>query len=273
MTAQPDLLLVDAHVHFHDCFDAESFFDHSARNIRRAALTLAAAKTWLGVLMLSEIQGVDHFARFLDSSYDPPSLARWHLSPTEEPSSLIARRDTARLLVIAGRQIATADGLEVLALGTRRRFADGEGFLTTLRAVVESEALPVVPWGFGKWWFGRGLLVERAMDEMGCSAFFLGDSGRRPSIARYPGPLALARARGMPILPGSDPFPLQGHASGCGRYGLVLEGGSEFDVRPAEALKARIRRLRTQPRVFGGPIGALEFLSDQARLRLRRRRA
>ena len=36
-----------------------------------------------------------------------------------------------------------------------REFADGRPIPDVLAAVAEAGAIPVIPWGFGKWWFGN----------------------------------------------------------------------------------------------------------------------
>lgn len=53
---------------------------------------------------------------------------------------------------MAGRQIVTAEKLEVLALGTDLDIDDGRPIREVLSLVTENGGLPVIPWGAGKWW-------------------------------------------------------------------------------------------------------------------------
>ena len=42
-----------------------------------------------------------------------------------EPESLVAEEANRRLYIVAGRQVACREGLEVLVIGTRQKFRDG----------------------------------------------------------------------------------------------------------------------------------------------------
>ena len=61
-TEQQASLLIDAHVHVHDCFDLDSFFEQAHRNFQQAAQEHGWAPP-MGVLMLTESEGVDWFGR------------------------------------------------------------------------------------------------------------------------------------------------------------------------------------------------------------------
>ena len=80
------------------------------------------------------------------------------------------------LVLVAGRQIQTLEGLEALALGTDSEFPDGLELTAALAEVRASGALAVLPWGFGKWWFRRGQLARKAIDSAAANEFFLGDN-------------------------------------------------------------------------------------------------
>src|SRR5215468_6501990 len=50
----PASLLIDAHVHFHACFDRDTFLDAAARNFARGAAELGLdGRPFLGCLMLA----------------------------------------------------------------------------------------------------------------------------------------------------------------------------------------------------------------------------
>ena len=133
--------------------DTKRFLDCAARNFELAASGLGASGCTGALFFVDGGEGdaLARLARDIDAS-DP-----WTLSSTdEECSALLTMPDGSALLAIAGRQVATRERLEVLALGTTRAFEAGRTFPDTLRSVLESDALAVVPWGFGKWWGRRG---------------------------------------------------------------------------------------------------------------------
>ena len=173
------------------------------------------------------------------------------------------------MLVIAGRQISTREGIEVLALAGDAGVLDGLPFGETLHRVRVSGALPVLPWGFGKWWGRRGQLVSGALACRGSSLLFLGDNAGRPTLGGESSLFRQARDHGVAVLPGSDPLPFPWHAGRAGSYGFVLEGGLDAE-HPAFDLRRRLRELHESPRVFGRRVTLPGFLRDQTALRARR---
>lgn len=262
-TPAPVPLLVDAHVHFHPCFERDAFLDAAFANFQRGAEELRVGP-FLGCLLLAEMTGERALQRLRNG--EPGA---WTLEPTGEPSSLMARRspDGARLLVIAGRQVRTREGLEVLALLSTEEFPDGLPFRDALARVRWSGAVPVLPWGFGKWWFYRGSLIEGILRRPEPKWLFLGDNGGRPALG---GPPRLLREGRALVLPGSDPLPLPEHATRAGSFGLLMREGVE-ERRPAAALRRWLREISAQPPVFGGCQSLARFCRDQVALRLRRR--
>lgn len=260
-------LLVDAHVHFHHCFDRDMFLDSALANFRRGADELQISGPFLGCLLLAEMTGERALQRLRSGE-----AGAWRFQLTAEPGSLIARRspDGERLLVIAGRQVRTREGLEILALLSTEEFPDGMKFRDALARVRWSGAVPVLPWGFGKWWFYRGALIEGLLRRPEPKWFFLGDNGGRPEIGGAPRLMREAGKRGVSVLPGSDPLPLPEHAGRAGSYGFLVRDGVE-EKRPAAELRRWLRDLAEQPPTFGGGQGLARFCRDQMALRLRRR--
>lgn len=182
----------------------------------------------------------------------------------------MARRSPGgeRLLVVAGRQVRTREGLEMLGLATTEEFPDGLSFEDALARVRWSGAVPVLPWGFGKWWFYRGGLIEALLRRPEPKWIFLGDNGGRPAVGGTPRLLREARRRGIPVLPGSDPLPLAGHEARAGSYGFLVREGVD-EQQPAAALRQWLRGLAVQPPTFGGCQRLTQFCRDQIHLRLR----
>jgi hypothetical protein len=278
-TRFPAFVLVDAHVHVHPGFAGDAFLDAALDNFRKAAVELGRPEGFLGCLLLAEMSEMRRMPGWLRRARNGQGVeGMWSFERTGEAESLVARRRSGRtgeggerLLVIAGRQIATREGIEVLALAGDAGVLDGLPFGETLHRVRVSGALPVLPWGFGKWWGRRGELVSGALARRGSALLFLGDNAGRPVSGGEPPLFQRAQDCGVAVLPGSDPLPLSWHASRAGSYGFVLEG--ELDAEhPAWDLRRRLRELQESPRTFGRRVTLPGFLRDQAALRARRRR-
>jgi hypothetical protein len=258
--------LVDAHVHLHECFDPGTFFRSAAANVRWWAGHEGIDGEVTGVLLLSESADADRFDQ-LARGGGPPAPA-WRLEESPGPEALLLRSQGKRLLVIAGRQIATKEGLEVLSLASRRRLPDGRPFLATVEAVQDAGAVPVIPWGFGKWWRGRGRLVREAVRAATPGELYLGDNGGRPAQGPEPELFRYARERGIGVLPGSDPLPFRSHETRAGSYGFVLNEGSLEE--PAAALRSRLGS-GLQPGTYGSRASVISFVAWQLRMRLRKK--
>ena len=263
-------LLVDAHVHFYDCYDRVEFFEGAFENFRTTGAELGLASEPLGCVLFSEAAG-DHFFRRLRTEADTAVAGPWTFQRTGEDCSLIATRDGGqRILLFAGRQIATAEDLEVLALAVDRDFPDGVALQPTLDAVLESGAIAVLPWGFGKWSLRRGELMAQIIGSIDPVKVHLGDNGGRPGGFPPPRLFSLARRRNIKILPGTDPLPFASEAGKAGGYGFVLDGELGWD-RPAEGLKRLLRAQGTQPRVYGRLESLGRFCRHQVMMQLRKR--
>ncbi|MGB6222648.1 hypothetical protein [Haloferula sp.] len=161
-----------------------------------------------------------------------------------------------RLLVIAGRQVVTAERVEVLALATASEFEDGRPLSETIESVKAAGGIAVLPWGVGKWFGERGRLVEQAVREHGV---MVGDNAGRP--LGWPKPSLFSE---FPVIPGSDPLKAEGEERMVGSYGFVLE--ADFDPkRPAESIRRSLRALESCPTTFGGRVGPTRFFFRQLR--------
>lgn len=261
--------LVDAHVHFYGCYDRTTFFDRALTNFRAAASVLGIAPDPAGCLLYSESAGHHYFRRFREDA-DRGAGGPWTFHRTRESYSLVATRGGGEeLLLVAGRQIATAERLEVLALGCDQDFPDGLAIGPTLDAVLDSDALAVLPWGFGKWWFRRGAMMDAVLGSLDPKRAFLGDNSGRPKGVPAPRHFRDAAARGVKILPGTDPLPFASEVGKAGRFGFVVDGELDRD-RPGESLIELIRGQREQPREFGQLESVGRFLRNQTLMQLQK---
>lgn len=249
--------LIDCHVHFHPSFHPAAFIDAAFAAFRRTSGGAAVT----GALCIADARGQRGFERLKQSR------GEWDVAETSEATSFLIGRGSAVLAVIAGRQVATAERLEVLQLGSAGTLPDGEPLASTLSRARVNGGLAVVPWGFGKWSFARGRLV-RALIERDDGALVLGDTGNRSAAFRAHAALRAARARGIPILPGSDPLPVPSHATRAGSCGVRLACVPDLD-RPAQQMLALLAQ-RTQPETFCTRSSLPRFVADQIAIRMPR---
>lgn len=261
--------LVDGHVHIHPCFDRRRFFDAAAANFDLAAEELGLPRGTPGILMLTETAGTDAFGELAAGA--PDQVPGWSVTRTGEAVSLrMTRPGGHRVYVIAGRQIVTADRLEVLALATRTNIPDGQPLEATVEALRAAGALPVIPWGFGKWTGARKRRLAEFLHGSAGDGVLLGDNGGRLDFGPPPSLLVEARRRGVAVVPGSDPLPFPSQTGRAGRYGFVLTAGLD-PHRPARTVVEYLMSRKDLPCPFGRLTPLPAFLLSQLRMQWRAR--
>ncbi|MGK7869807.1 hypothetical protein [Falsiroseomonas sp. E2-1-a20] len=246
---------VDWHVHAHQAGDMAAVLDSAA------AAFVRVNRAPVGVLMLAEMPGQEVFAELAEGS-----TAGWAMQTTEEAASLVAVRGDARIVIVAGHQVLTAERLEILAYGTRQRPSEGMPAATMLRDLAQQDVLAVLPWGVGKWLGHRGTVVDGLVKDLPPQALALGDNAARPGLWPTPAAFQEAARRGIAVLPGTDTLP--GAPPAAGQFGSLVPGAISLK-RPIEALRRAVARPAELVR-YGTLAGPATFLRDQAMLRLRR---
>jgi hypothetical protein len=262
------VLLVDGHVHFHHCFFWEQFLNAAAANFAQARRQLQLSHKAPGCLLLTESAGVNQY-RVLVSQPEMVEALGWHVVESGEECSVILNRGEDTLILIAGRQIVTAENLELLAIGCRRGPADGSPIRDALHAITEAGAAPILPWGFGKWLGQRAGTVRDLLFSHDVPRFHLGDNGGRLRMLPPPALFEQARNKGIAILPGSDPLAIPAHVRRPGSYGFLL-GPLEKSLPSAEEIKTQIRSLKHSPPTFGALSSLFDGLASQLGVRWRK---
>jgi hypothetical protein len=263
-------VLIDAHVHLHDCFLPTAFLDSAHRNFTAAA----RACGWpapLGILMLTESQGADQFGRLAKLAGDPAAIRPWTVTAAPDPCALDVRSGERRLIIVAGRQVVCLEGLEVHVLGTRATIPDGGSLSDVLAEGARLRALRVVPWGAGKWLFGRGRILSEAIaTQRPGDGFFLSDASGRPFFWPTPRHFKEAARRGIRVLRGTDPLPLPAELGRAGRFGFRLEGALDLD-HPTEGIASALRDERSRLTPYGRLERTLPFVRHQVFMQQRKR--
>jgi hypothetical protein len=253
---------LDTHVHLHPVFDRARFLDAAISNAGVAGV--AGGPSWL---LFTEVAGV-HACRELADR--PPD--GWQATPFKDGCTIdLRRRDGARVLVTAGRQVQIEGGLELLVLGLDAAIPDGIAMADALDRALALGALPVVPWGFGKWWGRRGRLLQELLDGPRGEAVFLGDNGGRAAFWPRPALFDRVEAAGRRVLPGSDPLPFASHVARVGSYGLLV--GMDIEIAaPFPGLRALLADPKPALATFGRRATPLAFLRDQIAMQVIKRR-
>ena len=206
-----------------------------------------------------------------DAAENDGTIGTWHVLPTEEVESVVVEQEGVRVAVCAGRQVATHERLEVLALGTAEQFPDGSDVLGTMRDVRERGGIPVVPWGFGKWLGARRAVLAKVLNAWTESGerIFLGDNGNRLRGRGRPRQFRETEEQGGLVLAGSDPLPFRSHEARAGSYGFLMGATLDPD-RPASSVKQYLLTAAGPLPSYGGRAGIGRFLTDQAALQVRK---
>ena len=245
------LILADTHVHIYPCHDFARAFDSIVARMDEHA----ADRNHVKVACLAE-RGDCHWFRAAAAGETAMPRGYDVERGAAGDESLTVTLDGKELIVVAGRQIRTAEGLEVLALTSDIAVPDGLPVRETVGAVLDKNAVPVLSWAMGKWTFGRGRIVKNLVENAVPGKLLAGDSSLRPACNEDQQLMCLARERDIAVVAGSDPLPVAGEERYCGSYFSVLSG--EFDCdRPAAA----IRRLLSAPESVIGSGGVRSSLS------------
>jgi hypothetical protein len=263
------LILADAHVHLHDCFPLDRVLDAALENFSRFGKPEAGFQ---GVLFLAEMANQNRFEQLFQQSSQEKGYAigKWTLYQTEESASLSAVHISGQeIFILAGRQLVTAEKLEVLALITDRTFADGMPLVATIENILAADGVPVLPWGVGKWIGKRGKLLQALLQDQKFPLLYLGDNGGRPVFWFRSPYFKQAKAQGLQILPGTDPLPLATEYQRPGSFGFKAQG-TLARQRPGEAMKQALGNPATAISSYGSLENPFRFLKNQLQIRARK---
>ena len=219
------MIFIDAHAHLYDCFNPAAALRAAATHltphgadpahpIRACALTEAADCRFFQRLENGDLQ----------LSND------WKITSRHPFSLELAAPDGAPLWLIAGRQIKTAERLELSALFFHNIIPDGTPIRDALHRILDANGVPCLNWALGKWLFQRGRLVEELIAEQ-AAHLLLCDSSMRPIGWPEPRAFAVADLLGVPRLAGSDPLPCPLDETRIGTCGTAID--APFDpLRP-----------------------------------------
>jgi hypothetical protein len=273
--------VVDAHVHIHPCYRPDDLLSNAYANLSSALAQgrehHVPPESRALFLLMTECAGDDYFGALHGIAHggtadiERLALRHWTAVPTEEDNSVLAVSGERQLFIVAGRQIACREGLEVLVIGTTRRLPDGLPIRDVLSETAGWGVPRVIPWGPGKWLFKRGRLLSELLQGFRSTTLFLGDEGGRPVFWGYPQQFERAARMGVRDLPGTDPLPFAHDVTKVGRMGLRVR----IDLvraHPAASLLDALRDPATPLERFAVLESPLRFVRNQIGMQLRKRR-
>jgi len=260
-------IIADAHVHIHKCFEIDQLLNASLTNFQKISRTKTDIENSAFLIFLTEMPGDFEFSKLLEYAQNHHQINNWKLTPTQESISISAtNNENQKIFIIAGRQIVTAEKLEVLALISDNEFADSLPIETTIQNIVSKDGIPVLPWAVGKWTGKRGKILQKLLNSDTLSMVYLGDNSGRPNFWSRPSYFQLAEQKGWKVLPGTDPLPLKYEYTKPGSFGFIVEG--EFNiVEPGKSMKEILLNPTTSVKPYGSLETPFRFIRNQLAIR------
>ena len=210
-----------------------------------AANFAAACAGFLHVCLVVESAGIDRFAE-LEAKFEP-----WGELGLKDPAT--------GLHFVAGRQVVSSEGLEILHIGSRDQSLEGLPADRVIATGLDRGTAVCLPWGFGKWLGQRRRLAIELHARLS-HQIMLGDITNRPAFWREP------MFDGERVLRGSDNLPMAGSSDTVGAFGSVAK--SSAPINSAENVVAILRDPTVPLTPFGKRKSARASVSEQLRLRL-----
>ena len=242
---------LDAHIHLYPFHDLPRLLlaalDHMPR----------LHPTDLRVLALAERFDCSFFQALAQDEIRLPG-DRWRIAAWDPAGAVKIRHlpDHRDLWILAGRQIVSAERIEICSMFSDQPIEDGRPAREIIRAILAAGGLPALDWAPGKWLFSRGRLVRTLAAEFPPSQLIFVDTSLR--FLGWPPPRLYAQARrdGRAVLAGSDPLPIPGEEPFAGSYHCTFSiPAPEDPARIVAPLKTALAA-GNLPVAFGGHRGS-----------------
>ncbi|MBK7105267.1 MAG: hypothetical protein IPH62_08285 [Ignavibacteriae bacterium] len=263
-------ILIDAHIHIHECFDLNTFFNSAKSNFQNQANKINC-DNFQSVLCLTESHKANYFANLFDKAETNEKIGNWEIVNTPNQNSIILKdKDSFEIFLIAGRQIVTKENLEVLALGLNEDPNDGNPIEEVIKFVNANKAISVIPWGVGKWMGNRKQIVEKLVLQNNTFPIYLGDNGNRPFFWSKPEIFNEALKNGIINIPGSDPLPFLNEVKKPGSFGFIIDGNLDKE-KPFDSIYEKINSSKIQFKTYGKLETGYNFLKNQISMQIVKR--
>lgn len=241
---------IDTHIHIYDSYNIPLLLQSFRDNVIRA-------KTSVGVMILTERYGVNYFEKLRNKEGLPDNV---EVIPSDETSYILRAQKQPDIIVMAGRQIACKERIEVLALGTSTQISDGISIHDAIDSINAISATPVLAWGVGKWLFNRANIIKSIISDYNAQALLIGDSALRPTFWNTPSLMQKAINSGFTVIAGSDPLPSSDQALRAGQYGELFSGFFDLNQPLTQQVLNALKSKQTSH--FGRRSNVIEFLKN-----------
>lgn len=270
MSTKNTILLIDAHVHMYPQYDLDNAFQSGVNRLVQAYqktgldLPSNAAVVWL----LTE----RHDCRLFDEIRETPDLfarSTRDVRMGKEAGAILMRQEgLPDLHILAGRQLVSLDGLEILSLTGWNKCPDWQVSTSEMIQQVNAcGAIPVLNWAPGKWFARRGKVVRSIIDQFSPSELTIGDTPLRHTLWAQPKLMRYAIHKGIKMLAGSDPLPFKGEESMIGTYGNAVQG--LFDPeKPVSSIRQILKDPKCRIQIIGKRNNPFRFAVREARILL-----
>ena len=216
-------LFIDGHVHFYGPEHVQAGLSAASRNFRSLASSAGLLVDY-GLLLLADPKMAPGFSWVdrLSQRHSGDSLSEtWQIVSKPDDDLLhLAKSNELPLAIFGGRQLISAENLEVLIFPSAAAGEDGQPADQLVARAAERDGLAILPWGVGKWLGQRGKTVSIILDRNHSVPITVGDNGGRPRIWRRVRILKDARTAGLSDIAGTDPLPLPGEELRIGTFGV-----------------------------------------------------
>lgn len=222
-------IIADTHLHLYPCFGLDRAFSVFLDRFQGEEAHVER------VACLAERYDCFYYDR-LRAGED--LLSNFIVEDADENSLVLRRKnDNRALTLLPGRQIITLERIEVLALCTTATFTADMRAADLIRDIRQQNGIPVLPWSPGKWFGGRGWVIDGLLQSFTPGDFLVGDVSLRP--VGWPVPLLMRKARRLEyrIICGSDPLPFSEEENSFGMYASRIET-VDNDITPAMMLSS-----------------------------------
>jgi len=244
-------LIADTHIHLYPCYNLITAFDNLRLNLQQIVPGVARAA------FFTERSDCDYFAGIRDGTVKVVSNDFRIESLTEKQGLILIEKDGSLLYLFSGRQIVSAERIEILALTTDMTIDDGMPAQDVINAVTDTGGVPVLSWAPGKWMFKRKNIISELINSFSPDKMLIGDTSLRPTLWMEPLLMRKAVKKGFSVLAGSDPLPFSGEEKYLGKYGSIINGAFD-ENKPV----ASIRKLLISPDVIKTRAGKRGGLSE-----------
>lgn len=224
------LIACDCHVHIYPNYNLSTLLESAWDNLHRIA-----PDSTIKALCLTERFDC-HFFKNAAQSFSVFPMLHYTLGTDY---ILVNLGNNKELYIVPGRQIITAERLELLALTKDVTTPDGLSFQDAYSDIKQQGALAVINWAPGKWFFKRGALIAKIIEDTTADNLLFCDTTLRCSGWQEPILMRKAIAKGFKVIAGSDPLPIPNEEQIAGEYAIAAD--IDFNLKnPSESLRSML---------------------------------